>query len=149
MKVILNADVKGQGKKGALVNVSDGYARNFLFPKGLAIEANPQNLNVISSQAAAKAHKEEEEVTAARELAGKLKAVVVNIPAKAGGAGKLFGSVTAKEISEQIKADFGYDIDRHKIILKDTIKSFGDFEAVIKLYAGISVSVKIAVYQAE
>ncbi len=144
MKVILQQDVKGKGKKGELVNVSDGYARNFLFPKGLAVEANNANLNVMNTQNAAKAHKLAEEIAAAKAVAAKLNEKTVTIGAKIGDNGKLFGSITAKEIAEAIKEQLGEDIDKRKITV-DAIKSCGTFSASVKLYTDVSANVFVVV----
>ena len=136
MKVILLADVKGQGKKGELCNVSDGYARNFLFPKNLAIEANNAALSELKSREDAKAHHIKEEKNAAQELANKIEGAKVSITAKAGANGKLFGSVTSKEVALAVKNTMGIEIDRKKLTVKD-IKNYGEYTAEIKLYTGI------------
>ena len=115
MKVVLLADVKGSGKKGELVNVSDGYARNFLFPKKLAKEANAQALNELKNAEESKAFKIKQETEAAQASADKINGKSVSILAKAGQGGKLFGSVTAKEIAEAIKKQYGVDVDKRKI----------------------------------
>ncbi len=127
MKVILIADVKGKGKKGQVVNVSDGYAKNFLFPKELAIEASSENLNKLKGQ------KKDNEIKAAKEIAEKLSEIVVEIPAKGGSAGRLFGAVTTKEIAEGLKARYGIDVDKRKIVLDESIKNFGTYELTVKL----------------
>ena len=144
MKVILKADVKGQGKAGQIVNVSDGYARNFLFPKGLAVEANASAMSELNSKNAAAAHHIEEEKQAARATAAKIEGKTVVIKAKAGAGGKLFGSVTAKEVAEEVKKQLGVEIDRRKLSMND-IKSFGDFPAEIKLYNGITAKLTVKV----
>lgn len=144
MKVILKADVKGQGKAGQVVNVSDGYARNFLFPKGLAVEANASSMSELNSKNAAAAHHIEEEKQAARDTAAKIEGKTVIIKAKAGAGGKLFGSVTAKEVAEEVKKQFGVEIDRRKLSMND-IKSFGDFPAEVKLYNGITAKLTVKV----
>ena len=147
MKVILTADVKGSGKKGELVNVSDGYARNFLLPRGLATEATAQAMNELKNREEARAHHIAEEKAAARAAADVLNGKKLTIPAKAGASGKLFGSITTKEIAELIKQQFALDIDRRKIAMHD-IKAQGDYEAEIKLYAGISAKISICVVEA-
>ncbi len=147
MKVILQQDVKGKGKKGELVNVSDGYARNFLFPKGLAVEANNANLNVMNTKNAAKAHKLAEEIAAAKAVANKLNEKTVTIGAKIGDNGKLFGSITAKEISEAIGEQLGESIDKRKITV-DNIKGCGTFTASVKLYTDISANIFVVVKEA-
>lgn len=144
MKVILNQDVKGTGKKGELVTVSDGYARNFLFPKNLAVEANAQAMNELKNREEAKAFHIAEEKAAAQAAADKLKGKTVQIIAKAGASGKLFGAVTTKEVSEAVKKQFGLDIDRRKINMSE-IKSHGDFKADIKLYNGITAEITVSV----
>ena len=128
MKVVLLADVKGSGKKGELVNVSDGYARNFLFPKKLAKEANAQALNELKNAEESKAFKIKQETEAAQASADKINGKSVSILAKAGQGGKLFGSVTAKEIAEAIKKQYGVDVDKRKIDTKGDMKAFGKYE---------------------
>ena len=137
MKVILQQDVKSLGKKGDLVNASDGYARNFLFPKGLAVEANASAMNDYNNKESAKKFHKAEEIKAAQELASKLEGKTFSLKAKAGANGKLFGSVTSKDVSAKIKADLGIDIDKRKISMSD-IKAFGTVQAEIKVYQGIS-----------
>ena len=125
MKVVLLADVKGSGKKGELVNVSDGYARNFLFPKKLAKEANAQALNELKNAEESRAFKIKQETEAAQASADKINGKSVSILAKAGQGGKLFGSVTAKEIAEAIKTQYGVEVDKRKIDTKGDRKAFG------------------------
>ncbi|MEE1185723.1 MAG: 50S ribosomal protein L9 [Acutalibacteraceae bacterium] len=144
MKVDLLADVKGHGKKGELCNVSDGYARNFLFPKNLAIEANNAAMSELKSREEAKAHHKKEEIAAANDIASKLEGKTVVIKAKAGANGKLFGSVTSKEISNEIKKALGIEIDKKKMSVAD-IKNFGEYTAEIKLYTGISAKLTVKV----
>lgn len=144
MKVVLLADVKGQGKKGELCNVSDGYARNFLFPKNLAIEADSAALSELKSREASKEHHKKEEIAAAKATADKLNGKTVVIKAKAGSAGRLFGSVTSKEIAAEIKNSLGIEIDRKKMSVAD-IKNFGEYEAEIKLYTGVSAKLTVKV----
>ena len=144
MKVILNVDVKGQGKKGELINVSDGYARNFLFPRNLAIEANAAAMNELKNRDAAKVHHIAEEQRTATDAAAKIDGKEIVVHAKAGASGKLFGSVTTKEVAEEIEAQFGVAIDRRKISMNE-IKSYGEYSAEAKIYSGISASVKIKV----
>ena len=124
MKVILNADVKGLGKKGELVNASDGYARNFLFPKNLAVEANSTAMNELKNREASAAHHLAEEKKAATEIKNKIDGKAITLHAKAGAAGKLFGAVTSKEIAEQLKAQHGIAIDKRKIVMNDPIKTY-------------------------
>ena len=144
MKVVLLADVKGHGKKGELCNVSDGYARNFLLPKKLAVEADNTALNELKNREQAKAHHLKEEIDAATETAAKLNGKSVKITAKAGSNGKLFGAVTSKEIAAEIKNSLGIEIDRKKMTVKD-IKNFGEYTAEIKLYQGIIAKITVIV----
>lgn len=133
MKVILQQDVKGQGKSGQLVNVSDGYARNFLFPKKLAVPATPDNLNQMKMQDKAKKARMEAEKAEAMAIAEQLKGVVVKIPAKAGTSGRLFGSVTSKEISDALQEQFGINIPKTKIVQEEPIKTFGTCQLKCRL----------------
>lgn len=144
MKVILLQDVKGHGKKGELCNVSDGYARNFLFPKKLAVEADNAAMNELKNREQAAAHHKQEEINAAKETAAKLEGKTVTIKAKAGSNGKLFGSVTSKEIANEIKNSFSVEIDRKKMNVAD-IKNFGEYTAEIKLYTGIVAKITVKV----
>ena len=144
MKVILTQDVKSLGKKGELVNASDGYARNFLFPRKLAVEANAQAMNELKNREAAEKFRLETELKNAKETAAKIDGKTVKLTAKAGQGGRLFGSVTAKEVAEQIKAQFGVDIDRRKISMSN-IKSFGTFNAEIKVYNGVNAAIYVMV----
>lgn len=147
MKVILLQDVKGSGKKGDLVNVSDGYARNFLFPKKLAEEATAQALTEKKTKDDAKRFHKQEEIRSAQETAKKLKDQIIRVKAKAGSNGRLFGSVTAKEISAEIKKQMGYDIDKRKITIGE-VKTFGTFEFEIKILSGVSTKMKLVVEEA-
>lgn len=133
MKVILQQDVKGHGKKGQMVEVSDGYARNFLLPKKLAVEATAENVNTMKMQDKAKKAREAEEKAQAEAISAQLQTCQVKISAKAGQGGRLFGSVTSKEISEALKAQHKLDINKAKIVLADPIKSFGAFQIKCKL----------------
>ncbi len=144
MKVVLLADVKGKGKKGELCNVSDGYARNFLFPKNLAIEADSAAMSELKSREAAAAHHKQEEIDAATATAKQLEGKTVVLKAKAGESGRLFGSVTSKEIAEEIKKSLGITVDRKKMNVAD-IKNFGEYSAEIKLYTGITAKITVKV----
>ena len=144
MKVVLLADVKGHGKKGELCNVSDGYARNFLFPKKLAIEADNAALNELKNREEAAAHHKKEEINAAKEIAAKLEGKTVVIKAKAGASGKLFGAVTSKEIAAEIKNSLKVEVDRKKMTVAD-IKNYGEYTAEIKLYQGITAKLNVKV----
>ena len=137
MKVIFSQDVKNLGKKGEMVTTSDGYARNFLFPRKLAVEANAQAMTELKNREASQNHKIEVEKAAANESASKINGKTVKITAKAGKNGKLFGSVTAKEIAETVKKQFSIDVDKRKITVDD-IKTFGTFPAQAKFYQGIT-----------
>lgn len=145
MKVILQQDVQGSGKKGELVNVSDGYARNFLIKKGLAIPATDQAMNEMKAKQASAQHKQDMEMDAAGRLAASINEKTLKITAKGGEGGKLFGSVTSKEIAEALKKQLKVEVDRRKISLESEIKAFGTFTADVKLYAGLSAKVYIVV----
>lgn len=144
MKVILTQDVKGSGKKGELINAADGYARNFLLPKGLAIEANNQAIGELKAKEASKQHKIQVEKEAAMETAKRLEGKTVNLTAKAGAGGKLFGSVTTKEIADAIKKQYGAEVDKKKINVNE-IKAFGTYTAEVKLYTGIAAKMTVEV----
>jgi len=145
MKVILTQDVQGSGKKGEMVNVSDGYAKNFLIKKGLAIAATNQAVTEMNAKQASQQHKKDTEKSAANEIAEKIKEKTIKITAKGGTGGKLFGSVTSKEVAEELKKEFNIEIDRRKISIESEIKSFGTYTAEVKLYSGISANVYILV----
>jgi len=147
MKVVLLQDVKGQGKKDQLIDVSDGYARNFLLPKKLAVQADAAILNDIKNKEAAKARKIELEKKEARELAAKLQTLVVKIKVQAGAAGdgRIYGSVTTKDIAEALAAQFGVEIDKRKIVLDDPIKNYGSYTLDVKLYPEIGGKINIVV----
>lgn len=148
MKVILNQDVKGTGKKGEIVEVSDGYARNFLLKKGLATEGTTQNLYVAEQRRKAKEAKDAADRAAALETVKKLGAVTVTVKMRGGdNGGKMFGSVTGENISEAL-AEMGFDIDKKKIDIKEAIRDFGDFEVTARVYPEISAKVKIRVERA-
>lgn len=144
MKVVLKQDVKGLGKKGELVNASDGYARNFLFPKNLAVEANAQNMTELKNREQAAKFKVETETAEAKKNAERISGKTVTITAKAGANGKLFGSVTAKEIAERLEKEFGIKTDKRKINVED-IKQFGTYEFEVKLYTGVSAKLFVRV----
>ncbi|MDD5952537.1 MAG: 50S ribosomal protein L9 [Oscillospiraceae bacterium] len=149
MKVILLQDVKSHGKKGELVNVSDGYARNFLFPKKLAKEANAQAMNELKNAEAAKAFKVQTETEAAKKAAARLEGQSVKLYAKAGKEGRLFGSVTPKEVAEEIKKQYNVLVDKRKVSLESEIKQFGTFQCEVKLYSGVSAKMKVVVSEQE
>ncbi len=145
MKVVLLQDVKGQGKKDELINVSDGYARNFLFPKKLAVEADAKILNDIKNKEAARLRKIELEKQAARETAEKLTSTLVKIKVKEGADGRFYGSVTTKDIAEALAEQFGIDVDKRKIVLSDPIKAYGTYSVDVKLYPEISGKLNVLV----
>lgn len=145
MKVVLLQDVKSIGKRGELVNVSDGYARNFLLPRKLAKEANAQAMNELKNAEAAKEYKIKTETEKAQSSADALSGKTVKIYAKAGQGGKIFGSVTAKELSEEIKKQFGVEVEKRKIVLESDIKAFGTYNFDVKFYSGISATMTVAV----
>lgn len=149
MKVILLQDVKSIGKKGELANVSDGYARNYLLPRMLAKEANTQAMNEYNNAKSAEEYKIRTEKENAQAMAGKLDGKVVKIYAKAGQSGKLFGSVTARELAEAVKKQFQVDVDKRKITLSQDIKGYGSFSFELKFYSGITATMTAVVTEAE
>ena len=149
MKIILQEDVKGQGKKGQLIDVSDGYARNFLIPRKLAIVATPENTAVVKQQEKARLRRIETEKAAANAVSEKLQAVIVKIPARSGGTGgKLFGAVTSREISEALLAQHGIEIEKNKIVQEEHIKTFGSYEVKCKLGHEINGVINVLVVEA-
>lgn len=138
MKVILLQDVKSQGKKGDVINVSDGYARNFLLTKGLGVEATQQNLNDIKLKKANEEKIAAEELEAAKKLSDELKEVEVTVKIKAGADGKTFGSVSSKEIAEAVKQQNGLELDKKKIMVKDPIKALGNYKIPVKLHPEVT-----------
>lgn len=145
MKVILTADVKGQGKKDQMVEVSDGYARNFLFPKKLAVPADAKSMNEIKNKEASKQHKIDTERAEAQAIAKKLEEITLVFEYAAGADSKLYGSVTNKDLSEKLKADHKIDIDKRKITLAEPVKTFGTFNADAKLFNDVSAKIKFTV----
>lgn len=148
MKVILKQDIKGVGKKDEVINAADGYARNFLFPKNLAVPADTGNMNNLKAKSESNAFRKGEELKEAKEIAEKLKKITLKLKVKAGENGKLFGGVTSKEISEALKKEYKIDVDKKKIILKDAIKQAGTTRVEIKLYEGVVASVLVMVVPA-
>ena len=140
MKVILLCDVKGQGKKDQIINVSDGYDRNFLFPQKKAIPADAKATSELKSKEESKQYKISEERKAAEALAEKIKNTTVEIKMEHGQDGRLYGSVTAKDIAEKLKAILGVEIDKRKIVLKDPIKAYGNYSVEIKLYTEVTAA---------
>lgn len=147
MKVIFTADVKGQGKKGELKEVSTGYARNYLMPRGLATEATADNLNAFKLKEKAKAAQIAKEKAQAEEYAKKLSGVQVTIRTKAGANGKLFGAVTSQEISDALREQFGMDVEKNKIVQPEPIKSYGSYTVKAKLGYEISGTVNVLVVE--
>lgn len=145
MKLILTKDVKGQGKKDQIIEVSDGYARNFLIPKGLAIPADAKSMNEVKNREDSRLHKIETEKAAAKETAAKLEKVTVKIVGQAGADGRLYGSVTAKDIAEALEKQHGIVIDRRKLTLSENIKTFGTYNTEVKLYTEVTGKVKVVV----
>ena len=145
MKVVLLKDVPGKGKKDEIVSVSDGYARNFLFPRKLATEADAKVLNDIKNKEAAKTRRIELEKQAARETAEKLQAVLVKITIQSGADGKLYGSVGTKDIAEALAAQHGIEIDKRKIVLDSPIKAYGTYTVDVKLYPEIAGKLNVLV----
>ena len=145
MKVILKADVRGKGKKGQMIEVAEGYARNFLLPKGLAVLATADAMNTMRLQEKAKAKADAEAKDAATEIAEKLKGLQVKVPSKGGEGGKLFGAVTGREIAAALKEQHGVDIDSKKLVLDEPIKSFGSYQVKAKLGFEISGTVYVIV----
>ena len=148
MKVLLLSDVKGQGKKDQIVEVSDGYARNFLFPKKLAVVADAKVMSEARSKEESKQFKLKEEKAAAKALADKIGALTVKITASSGADSRLYGSVTSKDIAEALKQQHKIDIDKRKLVLADHIKAYGTYEVEVKVYPEISAILKVQVAQA-
>ena len=147
MKVILLQDVKAQGKKGDLINVSDGYARNFLFPKKLAIEADKGALADLKNKEEARLFKIEQEKKQAREIAERMDSLQVHIKASAGADGRFYGAITSKDISEALKAQFGIEIDKRKIMLDAPIKAYGTYKIDVKLYTDVCGKLTVMVVE--
>jgi len=145
MKVILKADIKGVGKKDQVINASDGYARNYLFPKNLAVEANGENMSKLKAKQDSNAFKKSQEKEEAQKVAEKLSKILLKIKVKAGENGKIFGGVSSKEIAENLEKQYKIKIDKKKIDLKETIKTLGEFTIEIRLYEGILGKVRIDV----
>lgn len=145
MKVILLEDVKGQGKKGELINTSDGYARNFLFPRKLAKPADAGAIKQIENKRESEAFHLAQEKARATELKGKLDGQQIIFKTTGGADGRLYGAVTAKDVSDKISADLGIEIDKRAITISDTIKTVGEYPVKIKLFSGISAELKLLV----
>lgn len=145
MKVILTEDVKSLGKKGEMVNASDGYARNYLFPRNLAKPASAQALNELKNLEASKKHKQEMEIANAKEIFSQIDGKNLKIIAKAGQNGRLFGSVTVKEIAEELKKQMGVTVDKRKLSIQGDLKTYGTYEAEVKLLQGITAKLYVVV----
>lgn len=145
MQVILTQDVKGQGKKGQVVNVSDGYARNFLLAKGLATEATKSNLNDLKGKQESAEYKIKTDTQEAKKIAEQMKELVVNLKAKAGDNGKLFGSITSKDVADALTNQHHIKLDKKKFVLPDGIKTLGVTEVTVKLYTGITGTLRVNV----
>ena len=145
MKVILKADIKGVGKKDEIINASDGYARNFLFPKNLAVEANKENMSKLKAKQDAKKYQKEQEKEEAKNISDKLGRIMLKIKVKAGENGKIFGGISSKEIAEGLEKNYNIKIDKKKVDLKEPIKTLGTRTVEIKLYEGIIGKLKIDV----
>lgn len=148
MKVVLKQDVKNLGKKGELVETSDGYARNFLFPRNLAAQADNQAMNELRNAESSKQYKIDTQIKQATASKERLEGKTFKMTAKAGSNGRLFGSVTAKEISQEIKKQYNIIVDKRKITLDTDIKAFGTYNAKVKLYSGIVADIKVQVSEA-
>lgn len=145
MKVILLDNIKGVGKKDEIINASDGYARNFLFPKKLAVEANNENMSKLKAKKQSEQYKKDVNKENAEKMAKKLDDITLTIKVKAGENGKIFGGVTSKEISEELKKQYKIDIDKKKIILNENIKNLGSFDISMKLFEGVTGKLKVKV----
>ncbi len=145
MKVILKQDIKGVGKKDQIINANDGYARNYLFPKKLAVPADKENMTNLESKKASQEHKKDIEKQVAQEIAKKIEGILLKLPVKSGENGKVFGSVTSKEISQNLDKQYNIKIDKKKINLEEPIKTLGNFTIEIKLYDNIIAKLKISV----
>lgn len=145
MKVILKQDIKGVGKKDQVINAADGYARNYLFPKNLAVPADSGNMNNLKAKNESVAYRKGEDLKEAKEIAKKMEKITVKIEVKAGDNGKLFGGVTAKEIAETLKKDFNIDVDKKKVLLSETIKVAGCTKVEVKLNEGVIAKVQVMV----
>ena len=145
MKVILTQDVKGSGKRGQLVEVSDGYANNFLLKKGLAVKATAQSLNELKNRDAAEVYRKAEELKAAQAAAQTIEGKTIKLTAKAGAGGKLFGSITAKEVAEAIQKELGVELEKRKVSLESDIKAFGTYTAEVRLHQGVTATLYVVV----
>lgn len=147
MKVILKQDIRALGRKGDIKEVADGYGRNYLIPKNLAMEANPANIKLLNDQKASIVRRELQDEAEAKELASKLKDLVITFTAKTGEGGRLFGSITAKDIADEIQKKTHYELDKRKLVIDDAIKNTGDYPVKIHLYKEISATITVKVVQ--
>ena len=145
MQVILLQDIKGVGKKDEIINANDGYARNYLLPKKLGVEANKENLSKLKAKNESKAYKKSVEKEEAQKIAEKLKGILLKIPVKSGENGKIFGSITSKEIADNLKEQYGIDVDKKKIDLKEPIKTIESASINIKLFEGVVGTLKVQI----
>lgn len=148
MKVILQQDVKNYGKKGEIVEAKDGYARNFLFPRKLAVPATSENLNVAKAKAGSAERKKQQDADEAKLLASQLEKVSVTVPVQIGAGGKLFGSVGGKDIAEALKREHGIEVDRRKISIPTEVSAIGSYEAIIKVHPSITSKIQFTVVEA-
>jgi large subunit ribosomal protein L9 len=147
MKLILQEEVKSLGKKGDVIEASEGYARNYLLPRKLAIPATNVNINAVSQQKAAASRKQQQQLDEARVMAAQLAKVIVSVAVKTGEGGRLFGSVTAKDVADALIREHGIEMDKRKIELKDTIKSLGIYPAVVKVHPEVSTQIQVKVVE--
>jgi large subunit ribosomal protein L9 len=145
MKVILKQDIRALGRKGDIKEVADGYGRNYLLPKNMALEATPANIKLLNDQKASIVHREFQDEAEAKELAAKLKDLVITFKAKTGEGGRLFGSITAKDVAEEIQKKTHYELDKRKLVIDDAIKNTGDHPVKIHLYKEISATITVKV----
>ena len=145
MQVILLQDIKGVGKKDEIINANDGYARNYLLPKKLGVEANKENLSKLKAKNESKAYKKSVEKEEAQKIAERLKGILLKIPVKSGENGKIFGSITSKEIADNLKEQYGIDVDKKKIDLKEPIKTIESASINIKLFEGVVGTLKVQI----
>ena len=147
MKVILKEDIKGVGKKNEIINASDGYARNYLLPKKLAVLADAGNMNILNSKKASEQHKKDLELEEAKRVQEKMKTIVVKVKTKAGENGRIFGSITSKEIAENLEEQYKIKVDKKKIVLNEPIKALGNYILNVKLFEGVIGKLTISVIE--
>ena len=147
MKVILKEDIKGVGKKDEIINASDGYARNYLFPKNLAVPADAKNMNILNSKKVSEQHKKNLELEEAKKVQEKMKSIIVKVKTKAGENGKTFGSITSKEIAENLEEQYKIKVDKKKITLNEPIKTLGNYIVSVKLFEGVTGKLTVSVIE--